>query len=867
MRFSTSIVFFIIFCGISGQLFAQESFDRLHQLGQNISMLSQDIIQLENENYIMFSTVDTLDVENLNLTSANLSMFDPKGNFVSSVDYYFRDTISLESDGQIELTQDGYLVSAISDADTMFNIIVMSLDVGRNPIWTKTYGSGLEIAQEANHQAEIVNVSDSIYVVLATIQGEENQELGMISLNPENGDILAFSSLEPNITDGLVNALDHSMTISSDTTRVIVGGNLNDGASMYLFEADAISGNIVWSRSYTPEGVADGISLADIIVAQDSSILITGTVDDKALVARFDSLGAYIWGFELAEPINTDGLSIDILESGFIRIAGGQVTGEANIYTPFQITLTPDGSPMSQAQFPLFSGSYLVDAKMEGTLDEGSLFLGTGVEIDSAIISDAVPSQLRPRLIKTDAMNLSTCEEELVIRLDSSLFVMDTLIWQMTDISDGGDTIETTVAGTQLITTPVLSLRDTTFCPGDPIEFLIDATTEGAVSYLWYDAEDGPAQPLGMDSTFLGTELDVQYVAVVTVVDEFCYVMCDTTTLTDLDPPTVQLAVLNDNFCTDGTFDIFAQIGGASIIDVEWSTGERNVASISVTEFGDYSITVTNICEETGMATATTQVTENDLPAALVPSFRRSNPCDSPGQLDLILSNASDFMNIQWSTGDTGASTTVTEPGTYTLDALDLCGLAVTGTVVVADDELFSDPLEFSVDIGVCDEDNDMVELILNINQGTPTLIEWFSVADGTTQSIATDVQTLTLSSMGTYFVELTDICETVVSPDITDPCQCLQFPNAFLPSSQASRDFGPNDTFGPVNNCSEVLSYNLKIFNRWGQKVFESDAIADEWTGKEGNDIDRAGVYVWVANYETSNGEFSLKGDVTLLQ
>lgn len=863
MRFSTSIVFFIIFCGISNQLFAQENFDRLHQLGQDVSMLSQDIVQTETGSYVMFSTIDTLDVENLNLTSANISIFDPKGNFDRSVDYYFRDTITLEPDGQIELAQEGYVMSAISDADSMFNIIVVSLDVGRNPIWSMTYGSGLEIAQEANHQVEIVNVADSVYAVLTTIQGEDNQELGMLSLDPENGDILQFNSLKLSDSNVLVNALEHNMKMSSDSTGVIIAGNFENGESAYLLEVDATTGEIVWSRSYTPQGGAgNGISLTDLTVAIDSSILVTGTVNDKALIARFDLVGNYIWGFELAEPVNTDGLSIDILENGFVRVAGGQVTGEANIYTPFQITLTPDGNPISQAQFPLFSGSYLVDAQIVGTMDDGSLFLGTGVEIDSSDVSAAVPSELRPRLIKTDAMDVTTCEEQFMISLDTSLFVVDTLIWETTAISDGADTIEILVAGTAPITTPVLSLQDTTFCPGDPVEFLIDATTEGAVSYRWFDAEN-PNAILGTDSTFLGTELDVQYVAVVEVMDEFCYVMCDTTTLTDLDPPTVQLLLLNDRFCSDGTFEVVAQIGGSSITDVSWSTGEQNVASISTSELGSYSVTVTNMCDD--IAQASLQITENDFPDALVPTLGRSNPCDSPGQLDLTLTNAAGFTNIQWSTGESGTSITVTEPGTYSIEALDECGLAVTGSITVADDEIFTDPLEFNVQIGVCDEANDMVDLTLNITQGAASSFEWFAVEDGVSRSISTTQMTITESSMGTYLVRVTDLCGITDSPPITDPCQCLRFPNAFVPTT--TQDFGVNETFGPINNCNEVLSYNLKIFNRWGQKVFESDALADEWNGREGNDIDRAGVYVFVATYETSNGEFKVKGDVTLLQ
>jgi len=490
-------------------------------------MLSQNIKQKSNENYVVFSAMDSMDVEDIDITSVNLSFYDPKGNFTKSIDYSFRDTISLELDGQVELIDRGYLFCAVSDVDSMSNIIVVKTDIGGNPLWSWSYGSQMEIAENAAHKVEIANVKDSIYVALATVQADGGQQIGLMGLDAENGDVIWFNSMQ--IQDGSVNALDHNLTVNSDSTTIIVTGSTDDNQSMFLFEASAFTGDILWSQKYTSESTAAPTIIAEeIVTATDSIIMMTGTIGDKGMVARFDTLGNFMWGFELAEPINTRGLAIDVLENGFVRVAGGMQTGEADIYTPFTFTIGTNGLLLSQQQYPLFSGSYLVDSDIDGTLDNGSIFLGTGIEIDSTDVGPTTPEILLPRLIKTNDLAETECSEDLIVRLDSSLFITDTLLWDLTFIGDGGDTLEVNPVGTNPVVTPILSLRDTTFCPGDPVFFVLDATTTGAIAYRWYDAES-PAATLGTDSMFLATELDVQYVAVVEVRDEFCYVMCDTT--------------------------------------------------------------------------------------------------------------------------------------------------------------------------------------------------------------------------------------------------------------------------------------------------------------------------------------------------
>jgi gliding motility-associated-like protein len=66
--------------------------------------------------------------------------------------------------------------------------------------------------------------------------------------------------------------------------------------------------------------------------------------------------------------------------------------------------------------------------------------------------------------------------------------------------------------------------------------------------------------------------------------------------------------------------------------------------------------------------------------------------------------------------------------------------------------------------------------------------------------------------------------------------------PNAFTPDSD---DF--NEVFQPVFTSGfDPQNYNLLIFNRWGEVMFESNNAAVGWDGTYGGEIVKDGTYVW---------------------
>jgi gliding motility-associated-like protein len=89
--------------------------------------------------------------------------------------------------------------------------------------------------------------------------------------------------------------------------------------------------------------------------------------------------------------------------------------------------------------------------------------------------------------------------------------------------------------------------------------------------------------------------------------------------------------------------------------------------------------------------------------------------------------------------------------------------------------------------------------------------------------------------------------------------------PNAFRPNSEITE----NQTFMPAGSATTDEEFVLKIFNRLGDLVFESDSPLKPWDGKvkNGNDAPM-GNYLWITTYTDIQGiKRSEKGQVLLIR
>jgi gliding motility-associated-like protein len=90
-----------------------------------------------------------------------------------------------------------------------------------------------------------------------------------------------------------------------------------------------------------------------------------------------------------------------------------------------------------------------------------------------------------------------------------------------------------------------------------------------------------------------------------------------------------------------------------------------------------------------------------------------------------------------------------------------------------------------------------------------------------------------------------------------------LLIPNAFSPNQD-----GMNDYLNIISNNEDISHFHLSIYNRWGQKVFESNSIEKSWDGKYKNIAQEIGIYAYIVSYAINGETQPLKtGNITLIR
>ena len=110
-----------------------------------------------------------------------------------------------------------------------------------------------------------------------------------------------------------------------------------------------------------------------------------------------------------------------------------------------------------------------------------------------------------------------------------------------------------------------------------------------------------------------------------------------------------------------------------------------------------------------------------------------------------------------------------------------------------------------------------------------------------------------------TYFVNVLPECSA----------ELIDIPNAFTPNGD-----GMNDTFGPVVNDDFIKifedsnsGFSMKIYNRWGDKIFEESGANPRWDGNLKGKASSAEVYIYVIEVNCDGERVQLSGDFVLIR
>ncbi|MBI5219774.1 MAG: gliding motility-associated C-terminal domain-containing protein [Bacteroidia bacterium] len=149
----------------------------------------------------------------------------------------------------------------------------------------------------------------------------------------------------------------------------------------------------------------------------------------------------------------------------------------------------------------------------------------------------------------------------------------------------------------------------------------------------------------------------------------------------------------------------------------------------------------------------------------------------------------------------------------------------------------------------------------LNITQGTPPYtFHWDYTSDNGTATTATAAN---LHS-GTYNVTVSDSKSCSVDTSIfisPEGTGCLFIPTVFSPNGD-----GENDILFVYG--SSIKSLLLRIYDRWGNKIFKTDKQTVGWDGTYNGTPFNAAVFVYYLKAELQNGSITeQQGNITLLK
>ncbi|MBK8954726.1 MAG: gliding motility-associated C-terminal domain-containing protein [Saprospiraceae bacterium] len=200
-----------------------------------------------------------------------------------------------------------------------------------------------------------------------------------------------------------------------------------------------------------------------------------------------------------------------------------------------------------------------------------------------------------------------------------------------------------------------------------------------------------------------------------------------------------------------------------------------------------------------------------------------------------------------WDNGSTQFFRPITNPGTYKV-TISYCQSTFTNTFII---KLKDDLAEVKLDS--CNK-FPLPIFIINKPKGVNEIL-W---------STGQTTDTIYVLKPGIYSAILGSCIQNFNVQAVEE--KILQFPNVFVPQSQIME----NQSFKPfIKDITTVSKYELAVFNRWGQKVFETTKIDEGWDGIFDGNPAPVDTYTYYAKYERAEcGVPShVKGSVTLVK
>ncbi len=286
-----------------------------------------------------------------------------------------------------------------------------------------------------------------------------------------------------------------------------------------------------------------------------------------------------------------------------------------------------------------------------------------------------------------------------------------------------------------------------------------------------------------------------------------------------------------------------------------WSTGETT-SGIIVTPSSNTSYTVLS-----GSGTCTSSAVQTiSVSNAITPTITASSATVSCGASATLAASGS--TSYSWSTGATTSSIVVTPNGTITYTVLSGSGSCTNNATITVTEVNSLTTLTISPDVTISAGSQTQLAVIGNASSylWSPSLgLSCITC----TNPIANPLVTTNYCVVAAIGTCTSQACVLVTVEVSCESNKMYDAPNAFSPNGD-----GVNDQFCLEGWKGCVNSFYIAIYNRWGNKVFESEDEAFCWDGKyQGQTMDPAVFVFYIKADVVNKGSITKKGNITLIK
>jgi gliding motility-associated-like protein len=375
----------------------------------------------------------------------------------------------------------------------------------------------------------------------------------------------------------------------------------------------------------------------------------------------------------------------------------------------------------------------------------------------------------------------------------------------------------------------VSPVTSTLTCADPSIDIIASSSTIGAV-YSW----GGGNSTNSFTATAAGN-----YTITVTDPSNSCTASATANITSSVTPPNLSVAPANASItCNNPTVDIVASSTDPNI-NYDWGGG-NNTNSITASTAGTFTVTATdaNGCSATASASV---IDATNLSVQIIESVPVScyDKCD--GVLTANASGSNQPFTYQWSNGSSIQNNASLCDGTYAVTVTDA------GGCTAADAYVIIQPAAATLEISPADttlykgNSFQLTSIFAPYSASAVNTYSWTPASGLSCTDCANPIFTGNDSSIFTLTINYNNGCELSASTRVSIINDQLAFaaPSAFSPNG----DF-KNDVY-KIIFTNQVKDFEMRIYNRWGEKVFESNDNTIGWDGKYKGVAQPSDVYV----------------------